>query len=376
MIKKLFFVLVLLMAQYTFPNGNPILVTESTISLSHNQTEELYFSFAEGDVIEFDFEMVRGKDLREIEFYELPNNKLFSDFRVDKISKKQIHIRNKGLYKFRFHSTSLTNRVFRIKIVRIPANESTANFNTNWKWETVRDTIYIPHTMDSIAGYNTVNYKEKVRELVKEERVEDLLINRTERVHSFYNENRSRTFIRVDLPPQISTDLKEEKVIAWAYWIGVGEEAQQAYQENTRKMGELVNTFVSLYATPLAALAVGEITNLVLPQTGEYIYHAILPDQENALKFLNNEQYLIYNEGKGIAAYGKNAHITQGTFYIGLYNDNQFQGLDVDVKVVAIKESKLYAYKEYDRERQEPVIVTLNKKRMEVNETQVRVAVE
>lgn len=376
MIKKIFFVFVIFIAQHSNAGDTRILVTESTISLNLDETEELYFSFAEGDIIEFDFEMVKGKNLKEIEIYELPNNKLFSDFKVEKISKKQIHIRNKGLYKFKFYSSSLTKRVGKIKIYRIPANESTKNFNTNWKWETIRDTLYIPYTIDSITGYNTIKYKEKVRELVKEEFVEDLVLDRTERVHSYYNENRSKTYIRVDLPPQVTTDLKEEKVIAWAYWIGVGEEAQQAYLENSRMMGELVNDIVSIYATPLAGLAVGAITELTTPKTGEVIYHVIIPDIENAQKFVNNQEYLLFNSGKGVAAYGKNSHLNQGTFYIGLQNDNLLQGLDVDVKVVAIKESKVYEFKEYDRERQEPIIVTLNKKRVEVKETQIRVPVE
>ncbi|WP_055448376.1 hypothetical protein [Lacinutrix mariniflava] len=376
MLKKLLFTFLLISTQHSFSTEKPILVTESTISLNLDETEELFFSFAEGDIIEFDFEMVKGKHLKEIEVFELPNNKIFSDFKVQKISKKQIHIKNKGIYKFRFYSSSLTRRVGRVKIYRIPADESVKDFNTNWKWKTVRDTIYTPYTADSITGYKTIKYKEKIRELVKTENIEDLLFNKNQRVHSYYNENKSSTYLRVDLPNPIKNELKEEKVIAWAYWIGVGEEAQKAYKQNAESVGSLAKGIASIYGTPLAGLALGTITDLIIPKTGEDVLYTFITDHENALKFINNQTYMQFDTGKGIAAYGKNSNLTQGTFYIGLSNDNQLQGIDVDVKIVAIKEVKTFGIVEYDREKEEPILVTLNKTRMDVNETKIRIPVE
>ncbi len=376
MIKILRILFMILVIQNVYSNEKPILVTESTISLNFDETEDLYFSFAEGDIIEFDFVMIKGKHIKEVEVYELPNNKIFSEFKAVKFSKKQIHIRNKGLYKFRFYSSSLTRRVCRIKIHRIPADESTKNFNTNWKWKTLRDTLYIPYTIDSITGYNTIKYKEKVRELIKTENVEDILFNKNQRVHSYYNENRSLTYLRVDLPNPVSTELKEEKVIAWAYWIGVGQEAQQAYEENANTVGKLANGITSMYGTPLASFVIGTISELLIPKTGEDIFYTFIPDYENAEKFVNRQTYLQFDEGKGIAAYGKNSNRTQGTFYIGLHNDNKLQGIDVDVKVIAIKEVKTFEIVEYERERKEPIIMTLNKTRMDVKETKVRVPFE
>ena len=374
--KKLLFIIVIIFSQNTFAFVDPILVTESTISLNLEETEELFFSFAEGDIIEFDFEMIKGRHLKEIEIFELPNNKIYSDFKVENIKKKQIHIRNKGLYKFRFYSSSLTKRVGKIKIYRIPADESTKNFNTNWKWKTVRDTIYTPYKVDSITGYRKIEYKEQVRELKKFENVEDILFNKSQRVHSFLNENRSSTYLRVDLPTPNNNEFKEEKLIAWAYWIGVGKEAQQAYQENAASVRELANGITSMYGTPLAGLAVGTITELLIPRTGEDVLYTFIPDYENAENFVNKQPYLQFDTGKGIAAYGKNSNLTQGTFYIGLSNDNQLQGIDVDVKVIAVKEVKHFEMVEYDRQREEPTVITLDKIRMDVNETKIRIPSE
>ena len=373
MIKKLLLFSVILISQSIFSYSEPILVTESTIRLGFDQTQVLFYSFAEGDQIIFDLEMVKGKHIKEVQIIELPSNLIFTEFKAQNIKNRKIKVRNKGVYAFKFYSSSFSNRVCRIKISRIPATKSTESFNTNWKWKVLNDTIYTPYTVDSITGYNTIKYKEKVRELVKTEKVEDLLFNKTQRVHSYYNQNKSSTYLKVDLPNPIQTDLKEEKVIAWAYWIGVGKEAQEAYKENASSVGNLAKGITSLYGTPLAGLAIGTITELVIPKTGEDVAYWFIPDYDNAQKFANGETFLQFDEGKGIAAYGKNSNRTQGTFYIGLYNDNQLQGIDVEVKIVVIKEIKIFENKEYNREKQEPIIVTLNKTRMTIKQTKIRV---
>lgn len=376
MLKNILLVLFVVFSQNIWANNTPVLVTESTISLDLDQSEELYFSFAEGDIIEFDLEMIKGKHIKEVEIIELPSNRVFSDFKTQGFSKKQIEIRNKGIYKFKFYSSSITRRVCKIKIFRIPKSKETQDFNTNWKWKTIRDTIYTPYTIDSISGYHTIPYKETIKELIKTEKIEDLIINKSQRVHSYYNENPSRTYIRVDLPYSRHSDLREEKNIAWAYWIGVGQEAQEAYKDNIEAIGNLAGGIASISGEPITNLAIGAVTKLILPKIGEDVQYAIIPNYENAQKYINNETYLQYDTGKGIAAYGKNSYLTKGTFYIGLYNDNQIQGIDVNVKIVAIKEVKTYDYVTYDREKQEPILITLDKKRMTIHETKIRVPVE
>ena len=71
------------------------------------------------------------------------------------------------------------------------------------------------------------------------------------------------------------------------------------------------------------------ITELMIPKTGEDVYYSFIPDYENAEKFVNGQTYLQFDTGKGVAAYGKNSTRTKGTFYIGLYNDNQIQVSEV-----------------------------------------------
>ena len=376
MIKKLLLFSVILISQNIFSNSEPILITESTIKLGFDQTQVLFYSFAEGDEIVFNFEMIKGKHIKEVQIIELPSNLIFAEFKAQNISDKKIKVKNKGVYAFRFYSSSLSNRVCRIKISRIPAIPSTENFNTNWKWRTLTDTVYTPYTIDSIIGYNIIKYKERVRELIKTEKIEELLLNKTQRVHSYWNENNSHTYLKVGFPNPILTDLKEEKVIAWAYWIGVGEEAQQAYKENASSVGNLAKGITSLYGTPLAGFAIGTISKLIIPKTGEDVAYWFIPDYENVQKFVNREPFLQFDKGKGIAAYGKNTNKIQDIFYIGLHNDNNHQGIDVEVKIVVVKEIKIFENREYEREKQEPIIVILHKTRMNINQTKIRVPVD
>ena len=91
---------------------------------------------------------------------------------------------------------------------------------------------------------------------------------------------------------------------------------------------------------------------------------------------MSKQAYYQFDQGKGIAAYGKNTDRLQGTFFIGLHNDNQTTGIDANVKIVVIKEVKTYADKEYDRQKITPRHVTLNKKRMVVKTTGIRVNAE
>lgn len=61
------------------------------------------------------------------------------------------------------------------------------------------------------------------------------------------------------------------------------------------------------------------------------------------------QPYSLYDEGKGVAGYKKftNAGMLQGTWYINMSNDNNFQGIDATVKVIVIIEMKTYEDKEY-----------------------------
>lgn len=373
--KKSIIKFIILFPFLIFSQQKPIDIAELTIKLVFQETKELFYCFAEGDEIIFDFKMVKGKHLKEIEIIELPSNSVFMEFKAKKINRK-VKIRKKGLYKFKFYSSSLTNRVCKIKINRIPLSEETKDFNTNWKWKILRDTIYTPYIKDSIVGYRTVHFQETKKELIKTEIKEELVFTKNQRVNSNLNSNGNLAYLRVDLPKPKITYLLEKKVIAWAYWIGVGKEGQQAYVENSNAIKDLAVNITSAFGTPLAALAVGTITDLIIPKSGQDVGYYFISDFYNVQKFLNNQVFFQFDQGKGRAAFGKKSNRNKGTFFIGLSNDNNVTPIDVDVKIVVIKEIKTYEDKIYNKQREEPIYVALNKTRMFVKETKIRVSVE
>ncbi len=370
---KIFLVFGLLSALHTF-SQQEVVVTETTLALGFEQASEVFYSFATGDEIVFNMNMIKGKHIKAVEIVELPNKVVFSAFKANTIRDKRIKVSNKGLYAFRFYSSSLTNRVCQYRIGRIPGSPSTKNFNTNWKWLTVKDTIYTPYQKDSLTGYKTVKFQETVRELKETKLEEIMLFEKTQTVHSYYNENISRTFLKVSLPMVQNTATIEQSILAWSYWIGVGQESREAYKKNlastTNALGKVANLY---YKTPLAGIAVGAIPSLITPQTGEDVSYYFITDYANAVQFYNKQEFLQFDKGKGRAAYGRNDKLKEGTFYIGLSNDNKLRGIEVDVKVMAVKQVNIYENIVYDRERQEPQYVTLNKARMDISETKIRV---
>lgn len=355
----------------------PVDVANLSVKLSFQKTIDHYYAFEKGDEIIFNLEMIKGRHIKSIEITALPSNILLSEFKAKKLVDQKIKIKKKCVVRFRFYSSSLTKRVCRAKIQRIPTDASKINFNTDWTWKVLRDTTYVKYTQDSLTGYRTVKCQEKVRELQEERLEEILLFDKSQRVHSRTNlNNHSNSYLRVDLPILTNTNYRKERMLSWAYWIGVGEASQEAYQQNIESIKELAKGVATRYTTPLGALAIGKITSMILPDIGDDIQYYFIPNYENAQKFYNDQQFLQFDMGKGRAAFGRHDQFSEGSFYIGFSNDNLTRGINVNIKVIAVKQIQIFEDVVYDRERQEPQYTTLHKTRMKVNETRIRIPVE
>lgn len=353
---------------------NLVDVANLNVKLSFDETQEVYYSFDTGDEIIFSFQMKKGRHFKEIEIAS-STNVIFTEFKAKKIINKRIRVRKKGVYRFRFYSSSLTNRVGNVKIQRIPSSTSSISFDTGWKWKTAIDTSYISYKKDSLIGYQIVHYKETIKEMVNKKKEEILLFQKSQRVHSRANQNGNKAYLKVNLPRLENTGLKREEIIAWAYWIGVGNEGRDAYEKNVRSfsksIGKVANAY---YQTPLAGIAVGAIAELIIPNKGHDVAYYFINDFSNLKLFLDDQRFYLFDSGKGRAAYGRNDR-QKGTFYIGFSNDNLVKGIDVDVKVVVIKETKIYEYKTYNRQRKEAQYVTLNKTKMQTKEIKYRIPI-
>ena len=354
----------------------PVDVADLTIKIGAGEVKEIYYGFAKGDQIIFNFEELKRKPLKEISITEIPSNSKFSEFKCALVSNKKIIVNKNSIYKFKFRNGSVGGRVCNIRIQRIPETKELITFNTDWKWKTVYDTTFIPYVENILVRYDTLSYKETVKEVIKVEKIEDMIMDKIQRVHSYWNPSSSYTYLKVELPKNINEEYKEENVVAWAYWIGVGDDATQAYARNVESIGKVAIGLANVYGTPLAGLALGAVKELLLPKKGEDVQYAFMDSYDNTQAFLKGQAYYQFDQGKGVAAYGKNSSLLQGTFYIGLHNDNSTLGIDVNVKIVVIKEIKTYDDIEYDRIEIEPIYDSINKIREIVNATKIRVNAE
>jgi len=333
----------------------PIDVTDQTLKISGMKEETLYFGFAEGDQIVLDFSEVDGKELKEIEVSEYPSSSKYTDFKTAKIDNKTIAVHRQGIYKFRFSNGAVGGRICKIRIRRIPAGDQTNAFNTNVTWVQQQDTTWNTYTKEVIAGYDTTYRQIEKKELVKTEQKEVLLLDKNEQVHTELNSAGNKASVFFALPSPESSPYKTSKVIAWAYWVGVGNEGTNAWEQNTENIVGVVQGAAATIATPLGAIAIGLVTRLIIPHGGDNVYYA-LTDQANKQLFMVGQGYQYWDKGNGTAGYKQFVDIAMcnGSFYILLSNDNYMDRIDVNVKVIAIIEISTYEDKQYTEEVVKP----------------------
>ena len=326
-----------------FAQQAPIDVTEQTIKLGPMQEQELQFGFAAGDKILFQFKEINDKELKEIEVIEYPNTPKFSDYKTTQIDTKTIQVVKQGVYLFKFKNGAILGRICKIKIQRVPASEATISFNTAVSWEDKQETTYNTYTKEVLAGYDTTYTRKTQKVVVKSEQREELVFDKPQRVHSSANTNGNKASLSFTLPKNVITPYKTTKVVSWAYWVGVGNEANEAWKQNSKIIVNIAKGAAAYFTTPLGALAAGVVTDLAIPKMGEDVYYAVA-DKTNRDLFMAGQPNRVIDQGKGVAGFRKfsDPALCQGAYYVLLSNDNLIQGVDASVKVIAIVETTTY----------------------------------
>lgn len=375
--KLLFWVLAF--ANVSFAQS-PVLVMESSFKVKAKDTVCYYFSFAAGDQIIMDFSESNGLDLKQIEVVELPYVVKYSDFKVSSVQEKVIDVPTTAVYAFKFINPTIIGHTCDLKIQRKPKNRSTADFNTSWVWKTVYDTSYVYQTEDSIVGYDSIPIVENVKELVSDEISEQMLLDNMVEVKAkgILKKDNPRVCLSFTLPANKQEDLKTEKVLAWAYWVAVGKNANTVWSKNkelTKSAVKQVAKFVGI-ASPLAALALGVGVDLIIPDENsvDNVEYAIFNSPNNKDLFMNGQSYRAYQRGFGTGGYGRidEPKLCQDKKYICLYNDNMHQRIRVSVKVSAIVETKTYKVNRYERYDVRPRYVPVNRTKKVVNSHEER----
>lgn len=327
-------------------NDKTLTVADLSVNLKAKQEQVFYYGFADEDEILFSCTVQAGKELTELEIAEYPADSRLLKNKIKSLKEHKIKANHKAVYLFRLRNELNEEINCQLKIRRIPGKNKYKDFDTGVEWVTRNDTTWKIEYKDAVIGYDTTIVKEKKKEVVKTEIKEEILFDKTERVDYYWSSNGQKSYLKVNLPVESRQENKSSQVIAWAYWVGVGKEANDSYSKNIKIFGNTAAALAGKFLSPLAGYALGAITALALPEKGEDVKYHLVRDEKNLKLFTEGKPFKSFDEGRGVAAYGKNKDLLQGSFYICLMNDNYFTSIDVNVKVSALLEWKEYKEKE------------------------------
>ncbi len=189
-------------------------ITDQTFKIGGFKEEIFYFGFAAGDKIVFNFKEINNKELKEIEIAEYPDNSKFSDYKTKQIDNKIISISKQGVYIFRFKNSTLSGKICKIKIQRIPVSEETKNFDPSVTWETKQETTYNTYVKEVITSYDTTYSQKTEKVLIRTEQKEELIFDKKQRVNPKLSNSGNKTELFFTLPQNQTTAYKTTKVIS------------------------------------------------------------------------------------------------------------------------------------------------------------------
>jgi hypothetical protein len=295
-------------------------VVDNTVKVNALGGEHVfYLGFTEGDELIFNFSEANGKEMKEVEIIEYPSSSKFMDYKTKKVENKRISIPRTSIYKFRFHNSSIAGRVCRIKIQRIPASNATKNFNTTVYWKTLYDTSYATVQERFVEKSDTmaVQFFSQVVKLPAH--------NGTA--------GSNKSVMELSLP---------DNTIAWAYYLGVGDEGKEAHYTAREKFLFSANCGTKMpgYGA-MAALALDGSNAFNGFGAASRVKYAFIRDNNNALLFQQDKGFIQYKQGSVSVEAAKMASPLRGRTYLGMTNENA-QPTDVLVKATAIVVNEQY----------------------------------
>lgn len=313
--KKILTILMVLVLAVQLKAGNEkIVVCETSVKIGTMATEELYYGFSEGDQVIINLELVKGRDLKEIEVLEYPSTSISMTHKTKGFTNKTIEISHTGIYKFRFKNSAMSPRICNLKVERIPENEDSKDFKTNVYWRIHKDTTF---------------YTIQEKYLVKKEYQVKTIQPMTEYYinsgsHATFKGGKSRITFPVQLP---------HNTVEWYYEFSASRD--KAAIENAEKSFTLVTQLTKLIdKTGMLGFGVNALTK---PPGADYCDIYLL-DYQNSSLFTSKYQYSYFTIGtrqnikSGIVKMNGNS----SPYYIGIKNPNSLYGVHVAVEVVAI----------------------------------------
>lgn len=242
----------------------------------------------------------------------------FTEFKVEKVENKSFDIPRTSIYKFRFQNSAISGRVCKILIQRIPASAATQSFNTNVYWRTVSDTTYTATSERHLVRSDTT--------------IVNVLDQTVARVasQSALTGASNTTIVDFDLP--VGTAF-------WSYYIGVGKEGKQAFDAARDKFLTTTAKQVSKiegYGT-MAALAIYGLNLFANVQGRNNVKYWFIPDWNDVMLFQSRQAFYAAKQGDVVNDAARMTTPLNGKVYLGLYNDNLVEAIDVIIRVTAVK---------------------------------------
>ena len=305
----------------------PVNVAEGTLKVGIASDGILYFGFAAGDKMIFNFEETNGKELKEVVISQESFGILLQETKTSKITNRTIPIVYTGIIKFKFSNTSVLPKNCKYKIQRIPASEETINFNTTVYNDPVYDTTYVDEVQE---------YLEKIDTIVITYQDRNIRVN-----PSTVAGGNKATFGFV-LP---------ENIIGWSYYISTGKESTQAYADANKNFISANAQDVSRYRNYNILAAMVLKKNAAIPKlnSGPAINYWVM-DPDNESLFSSGAKFKSIKNGKAVNDYAVMAP-QEGNMSFAFLNDSATDALTVSVKITSVQANEIWKKKVTPRMR-------------------------
>lgn len=330
--------------------GSPVEVCDLTLPLDGKENKELYFGFAAGDKVIINCREINGESIESFELIQYPDQVRYQVLATTEIKDKAVVVPQTGVYLIRLQN-SKGKKQYAIHLQRIPLSPKTQSFNTAVRWEERTDTLYHKPT----ARVETKLVKLTRQVLERTDTAVINLLDKKERVHSRANwSNETTSKVQVKLPDNTREADRTTEIVSWAYWIGVGSDAEKGYQEANRLAGLAKSAMgaaktLGVLAGPygaLASLALEGVSFFTPPPKGDNVKYRLLKGEK------------VLDQGDGPLVYARQLEAKQGTFTFEFTNDNYVEAIDVGLRVVAVAAIRYYRNEDYYEQREVPVFDT------------------
>lgn len=300
---------------------DPVPVADQTFKL--NGKTEFVYAFAEGDQVQLVAQELTGKEIKAVEFLQIPDYHLFRAYELDSVLEKTIFIPKTGVYLLRFTETGLSKKICRFTLHRTPASTETARLNTRVEWD--------------INQFPNYTLRKRSIETGKKLEVIPLGGQVTVQASKFYLKKPVNVY-QFTLPPN---------TVRWAYRISVGQATADARRRDAEKLksalqGGAAKIMGVQPQTALAAFALGFALDLTASTAGEDVEYAVV-NYDNWTKFAENKEYTAFMQQSGVSVDVQRRYAPlQGTYYFALKSDNWMDDINVNIDIEAVTEVPVF----------------------------------